>query len=464
MRSSQIGNILPDVELRFTNPFESVGSFAKDYASQIRRDEAEAQRQKEWNKEFSLRQAAEDRAKTLFDQQQEERQKLEYANQLMSVNKDTLAASDPRFEQAMQYAQSKGVDTGSLGAGNVLSMYERDKPLLSNVNIGANVPNVGGTAGRTIYKNVAVQGGTSPQQAQQTQPTPIAQPKGINLDTSGFISVNDMNKPVNTSTGITYLSTPYGADTRTTKPSMSITYTPTANVKSDKILTPTTPKQISESKNQVGTIMQKVAVGVTSGTPPKLNQIEAATLDKIYGAIDPNAQTREQARETMDSMLFSLGLNPKQVKEYSDIAVEGAYGKAGDPVRMALANAKANAYEKNIDATNRLGERIYAENRADIRQERSDKRAERAGKTSEDSMIKSLKTALGKNIVERLDPKNVAALQDSIYNEELKKAQMRSGWFTSDRSIVKEAEDKAKQRVIDMVAQYEQELAKIQVP
>lgn len=74
MKSSQIGNILPDVGLRFTNPFESVGSFAKDYASQIRRDEAEAQRQKEWNKEFSLRQAAEDRAKSEYDRQLKDRE------------------------------------------------------------------------------------------------------------------------------------------------------------------------------------------------------------------------------------------------------------------------------------------------------------------------------------------------------------------------------------------------------
>jgi len=140
-----------------------------------------------------------------------------------------------------------------------------------------------------------------------------------------------------------------------------------AAAKADKILTPTTPKQVEQSARKVSTIMDKVVVGSSGGGVPKVTQSDAAVLDKIFAAVDPQAQTRQEAKGAMESMLFSLGLNPKQVKEYADTTVESIYGDGNDPIKLAIANAKANAYGKNIENVNDMSKTMYTEGKADAR-------------------------------------------------------------------------------------------------
>jgi hypothetical protein len=445
--------------------FAAPGKVAGDYLLRKEREADKAKEEARYQTAQARQNVLDERATTTWNEQQAEKEKLANAGLLLAAERDTEAART-------NTGYNKALNDWTLGGMQSPAPVIQDYPILAqngNVNIGASVPNVGGTAGRTTYKNVATQVMVPGTQgtAQPIATRSVAPANGISLNTDGFVSADSIMKsnarPAGT--GTQYLDTPYGADTKTTKPSMNLQYSP--EVKADKILSPNTPKQAAATKDRVTTVMQKVATGMTAGTPPKLNQIEAATIDKIFSTVDPQAQNRQEGKSTLESMLFSLGLNPKQVKEYADIGIESVYGDKNDPVKLAIANAKLGAYEKNIDGTNRLGERIYAENRADARQSTSDAKADarstKAAKTTEDTLTKSLKTALGKNIVERLDPKNVAALQNSIYDEELKKAQNKAGFFSLSSNTAKDAEEAAAKRVNDMVSQYKKQLAEIQV-
>jgi hypothetical protein len=329
-----------------------------------------------------------DRATTLFGQSQDDRTKLlkeqadekakqEAARNILAVYGDTQAAADNKgYNQALD----KWTAGGMQGAAPVIQDYNASV-IPANVNLTTKVPNVGGTSGRTIFSNVAKQVVTPGTEViPQTAVQQVAPTKGLSLDTNGFTPWIGGATGSN-SKSVQYIDTPYGADTKTTKPSMSLNYTP-SEAKADKLLAPTTPKQAATTKNKVTTVMQKVATGMTSGTPPKLNQMEGALIEKIFSTVDPEAQNRKEGRKSLESMLFSLGMKPSDVKEYADMGVKSVYGDGADPLKLALANAKMDAAKENIKSTNDLGALLYKEQKQDARTAMQENRADARSKSS----------------------------------------------------------------------------------
>lgn len=91
---------------------------------------------------------------------------------------------------------------------------------------------------------------------------------------------------------------------------------------------------------------------------------------------------------------------------------------------------------------------------------------EKAAKVQEDSLTKALKTALGKNVVDTMDPKNKAALEDSLFTSELAKireAAAFGGTFRSNSSIAAEATENVARRLKQMTSEYAKEAAKFSV-
>ena len=367
-----------------SDDISGLGKVATDYLTRKTAEEDKAyQRGRE--------KIQDDRATQLWNEQQKEKENLKLAGELHAnqgaVN-DAILAQDPRFNTAMDMATKAGMDTGTMGVKGVMDWYgsqQKDTPL----NISSSVPNVGGTAGgpilKTVSKQVPVSVPATPSAPILTKPKVIATgdaatPRTDNTEwnvrePNTFGKVVTMAKELHSPTALLGVIGNVLDPTKIKLPSLSNqrelnlsgTAAP-AQAKADKILAPQTSKQQETSKTQMKTVLEKVVVGHNSGTPPKLNQIEGAVIDKIFGSIDPNAQSRESAKGMVEGLYYSLGLNPKQVKEYSEGTVESVYGDKNDPIKLALANAKVGGYEKNVHVTNELGMKIMSENRADARQ------------------------------------------------------------------------------------------------
>lgn len=364
---------------QMVNPADRAGKFFTNYANQLREDEKAAKEEARYQTELARQKVLDarqkvqdDRATILWDEQQAEKEKLANAGLL-------LANYRPMVEMHANDAYNAAV-ADQVARGVPITARIQDFPLNLNQNAPVDINVKGGTTTGTapVYKNVARQVVTGGEQIPTAQPTGVKPKgkavvpatKGITLNNTGFVDLTPKKEGsiLPKSTEVQYIDSPY-MDTKTTRPSMNLNYPNTPQTKADKILSPTTPKQQEQSAKKVTTVMDKVLVkGGTGGGVPKLTQTEDKILQQIVGGIDPNATRRQDAKTELEGMLYGLGLNPKQVKEYSEGVVESVYGDKNDPVRTALASARLTGYGNNIKETNNLAEKIYGEQQANLRQ------------------------------------------------------------------------------------------------
>jgi hypothetical protein len=391
----------------------SIGRVANDYLlKKERQDAIDYQRGRDAQTDARLK-VQDDRATQLWNEQQAEKQKIEYANQVKAVENQTLAASENQgYNQALKTWVAGGMQTPS----PVIQDYPMILNQGQNVDISVKQPSVSGSSGSSIFRGVRVPAGTnvsSPILTQQpnTGPTvfdptkPVVAPNAQNstdytniipktigsllggefrpLDSvlaankklgEGIVNagksvvnpvVDAISQAVAQQANTTYSNGTYNQSVPNTtgdikaplisKPTNKpVTSTTTTPVTANSIAGAQTPALLSQqnTSNKTVPITTTRAVSGTSTSMPNMVQINPATLDKIFGSIDPNAQKRRDSREMLESMYYSLGLSPKQVKEYTDGAAESVYGDANDPLKIALANSKANAYEKNASTIN----------------------------------------------------------------------------------------------------------------
>lgn len=402
---------------QFVNPADRAGKFFNDYSNRLREEERTATLDKRYADEQAYRQdrdaltdernkVLDDRAATLFDEGQAEKQMLKYASQVSAVAPETEQARRAQILTDQYNAQNpnapKQINEFWDAAGKI-------KTAGQPVDIGVAQPrgyNVGLSSTSTTPVSPSV-----PVQQTVSAGIPTEVPIGISTPTVQTKApvkvqpVDNTNLLANTVVGALRGDTPLNPAALSTAVRSALNYVNTNAIKplytqirssiygggtdvpQDRVLTenelnPTAPQvqqvptavasktELTPTEKKVEKILkpetkseQKQAVKtVTSALDQlqtgKVTQVSSAVIDKIYDNIDPNAQSRSEGTALMNSMLFSLGMSPKQVKEYTEPTMDAMYGKAGDPISIARAQANAAGYGKNVDSANKRQETI----------------------------------------------------------------------------------------------------------